>query len=148
MSGDGADRHSSPGGAGSETTTRARGPIVVLNRDLMFGVRIGNQLRALGYDVTFARDTAEFAARLRTTDPAPSLGIIDMNAGVDWGQVSAVVENPAIECPLLAFGPHLDVEGRRAAKAAGVDRLVSNGEFHRDMVRLVGRYARSGEGST
>ena len=148
MSGDGADRHTPTAGAESGTATRARGPIVVLNRDLMFGVRIGNQLRALGYDVTFARDTADFAARLRTTDPPPVLGIIDMNTGVDWSIVSAVVADPAIACPLLAFGPHLDVEGRRAAKAAGVDRLVSNGEFHRDMIRLVGRYARSGEGRT
>ena len=113
----------------------------------MFGVRIGNQLRALGYSVSFARDTVGFADLLRNAEPPPVLGIIDMNTKVDWDLVRAIAADPARVSPLLAFGPHLDIDGRRAAKAAGVDRLVSNGEFHRDMVSLVGRYARSECGS-
>ena len=44
--------------------------------------------------------------------------------------------------PTLAFGPHVDVEGRRAAKAAGVTRIVSNGQFHSDMAGLIERYRR------
>ena len=126
-------------GAGALTTL---GMIAVLNRDLMFGVRIGNTLRSLGYDVRFARDTETFAGLLRTTRPAPVLGVVDMNAPVDWTLVRALVDDPETVTPLLAFGPHTDAEGRRAAKAAGVHRLVSNGEFHRDMVGLVRRYAR------
>ena len=126
-------------GAGALT---ALGTIAVLNRDLMFGVRIGNTLRSLGYEVRFARDTETFAGLLQTTRPAPTLGVIDMNAPVDWALVRALVDDPETATPLLAFGPHTDAEGRRAAKAAGVQRLVSNGEFHRGMVALVRRYAR------
>ncbi|MDF3015147.1 MAG: hypothetical protein K0R44_372, partial [Thermomicrobiales bacterium] len=44
--------------------------------------------------------------------------------------------------PTLAFGPHVDIEGRRAAKAAGVTRIVSNGQFHTDTVGLIERYRR------
>lgn len=131
-----------PPAAGSEPTPAPLGTVAVLNRDLLFGVRIGNQLRALGYAVAFARDTEGFAALVRGTEPPPVLGILDMNAGVAWDLVRGLVDDPAVVTPLLAFGPHLDVAGRRAAKAAGVDRLVSNGEFHRDMVGLVRRYAR------
>lgn len=127
----------SPGAGRPGPTT-----IVVLNRDLMFGVRIADVARGLGHAVLFARDAAGFADLLRTTEPAPVLGIVDMNAGVEWGIVRALVDDPAVATPLLAFGPHLDVANRRAAKAAGVDRLVTNGEFHRDMVDLVRRYAR------
>jgi hypothetical protein len=55
-----------------------------------------------------------------------------------------------VATPLLGFGPHVDVDGRRAAKAAGLTRIVSNGEFHRDLVALVARYAHppAGEGWT
>lgn len=115
--------------------------VVVLNRDLFFGVQIGNVLRGLGYRVTFMSETAAFAAHLRSARPAPVLGIIDMSAGVNWGELGAMIADPTVATPVLAFGSHLDVEGRRAAKRAGVTRLVSNGEFHRDMVKLVRRYA-------
>jgi len=119
------------------------GAIAVLNRDLMFGVRIGNQLRSLGYTVSFAPDTVRFVNSVRNAEPAPILGIVDMNAGVDWPTVAELMGDPDITTPLLVFGPHLDVENRRAAKAAGVTRLVSNGDFHRDMIALVRRYARA-----
>lgn len=119
-----------------------QGVVVVLNRDLLFGVRIGNTLRSLGYVVRFGRSTDAFVDLLRSSEPAAVLGIIDMNSGVDWDRVRSWVADPTAETPLLAFGPHVDAAGRRAAKAAGVDRLVSNGEFHRGMVALVRRYAR------
>jgi hypothetical protein len=44
--------------------------------------------------------------------------------------------------PTLAFGPHVDIENRRAAKAAGVGRIVSNGQFHSDTAGLIERYRR------
>jgi hypothetical protein len=122
-----------------------RGEILVLNRDLFFGVKIGNTLRGIGYRVTFVPATAPFIAHLRQEGPVPVLGIVDMAAGVDW-QAIATVTGDNRSTPLLVFGSHLDVEGRRAAKAAGVRRVVSNGDFHREMVALVQRYAR-GEGA-
>ena len=129
-----------------ESRVGAQGTIVVLNRDLMFGVRIGNGLRSLGYRVEFVRDSESFGVALRETGPAPVLGILDMNGEVDWSTIEAVVEDAAVRTPILAFGPHVDVDGRRAAKEAGVRRIVSNGEFHRDMVGLVRRYAMTAEG--
>jgi hypothetical protein len=120
------------------------GEIVVLNRDLFFGVKIGNILRGLGYAVTFVAATGAFVERLRGEGVAPVLGVIDMGAGVDWEAVATVTGEGA-RTPVLVFGSHLDVEGLRAAKAAGVRRVVSNGDFHRDMVALVQRYARSGD---
>jgi hypothetical protein len=42
--------------------------------------------------------------------------------------------------PTLGFGSHVDIETRRAAKSAGVTRIVSNSEFHRDMPALISRY--------
>lgn len=119
------------------------GTIVVLNRDLLFGARIASTARALGYRVSFAPTTDAFVDLVRTVAPPPVLGVIDMNAALDWATIATLAADPAIPVPLLAFGPHTDVAGRRTAKAAGVDRLVSNGDFHRDMPRLIQRYART-----
>lgn len=116
------------------------GEIVVLNRDLFFGVKIGNTLRGLGYDVAFVKETAAFVERVAVSANPPVLGLIDMNAGVDWEAIKRLSDGDS-SVPVLVFGSHLDVEGRRAAKAAGVRRVLSNGDFHRDMVALVQRYA-------
>ncbi|MGH2533083.1 MAG: hypothetical protein ACRDJW_12360 [Thermomicrobiales bacterium] len=111
--------------------------VVVLNRDLFFGVRIGNLLRETGYAVTFTPDAAAFVERL-LRNPAAALGLIDMAAGVDWRAIAGVSGGPV---PLLAFGPHKDVASFRAAKEAGVTRVVSNDDFQRDPLGLIRRYA-------
>ena len=117
-------------------------PIVVLNRDLMFGVQIANVVRALGFTPRFARTTEEFVAEMGDGEPRPALGILDMNGPIEWTLIASLVGREASP-PVLGFGPHVDVEGRRKAKAAGIDRIVSNGEFHRGMSDLIGRYSRS-----
>lgn len=119
------------------------GLVVIQNRDLLFGMRIRNALRSLGYAPRFTPDTDAFVRAVRESDPAPALAVIDMNGPVDWGLIEALVADPAVVTPLLAFGPHVDVASRRAAKAAGVTRIVSNGDFHRDTVGLIRRYVRA-----
>lgn len=120
----------------------SRGTIALLNRDLFFGVRIANTLRSQGYEVAVVPSADRLGAMVRETDPTPLLAIIDMAAVTDWTPVQTLASEPGRATPLLAFGPHKDVAAFRAAKAAGVDRVVSNGDFHRDMLGLVARYAR------
>lgn len=128
----------------STTPSEQRSPetrlIVVLNRDVFFGVKIGNTLRALGFQVEFVKTAESLAERILDAAGSVALGVIDINAAPDWAVIREVRSNDSI--PLLAFGSHLDVDGMRAAKAAGATRVVSNGDFHRDMVSLVERYAR------
>ena len=133
-------RSAADGQAGGEASEGSL--VVVLNRDLIFGSRIRNALRSLGLGAAFAADTAKFAHLVRSSGPALVLGVIDMNGGVDWQAVRELKDDPTVDVPLIAFGPHVDVAGRRAAKAAGIDRLLSNGEFHRDTLGLLRRYAR------
>jgi len=112
--------------------------IVALNRDLFFGVRLRQLGATLGYAVELASDAARFLDMIHADGVA--LGIIDINAGPDW---SLIASDPraAARPPILAFGPHLDVDGLRAAKEAGITRVVSNGQFHRDPAALIARYA-------
>ncbi len=118
--------------------------IVALNTDLFFGVRLKQLGANLGYAVELVRDAAQFVDEMQGT--GVTLGIIDINARPDW---SLIAGDPRVETrpPILAFGPHLDVDGLRAAKEAGVTRVVSNGQFHRDPAGLIKRYAAGSDAS-
>ena len=119
-----------------------RGEIVILSRDLLFGVSIRNSVRQLGFTPLLVTSTATLSEALLQPERAPALVIVDLaavGAGGDWGAIRAVVHRP---CAVLVFGPHMDVAGLRAAKDAGVTRVVSNGQFHREMGALIERYAR------
>jgi hypothetical protein len=114
---------------------------IVLNRDLMFGSRIRSALASVGLQARFVGNTGEFVDALLENRASAAIGIIDMNGPVSWDVVSEALGRGDVElAPTLAFGPHVDVESRRAAKAAGITRIVSTGQFHRDMVGLIERY--------
>jgi DNA-binding response OmpR family regulator len=113
--------------------------VVALVDDLMFASRIAGTLGAQGYDVVIAGtvDAVQHAARVRMAD-----GILVSFASplLDWrGAIQAFRTDTTLrDVPLLAFGPHVDMEARAAAKAAGADRVVTNGAFFARMVAIVG----------
>jgi FixJ family two-component response regulator len=126
----------------TEPTVVNRCRVVVLNRDLFFGVRIGNLLKAEGYEPEFVKSSAELAKSLGESAPDPALIIVDIGADPDWRELNASLARVRDRPPILAFGPHKDVEALRAAKSAGVTRVVSNSEFHRSALELIRRYAK------
>jgi hypothetical protein len=115
---------------------------IVLNRDLLFGSRIRSALKALGLNAQFAATTDRFVEALSEHGDAAAIAIIDMNGSVAWDVLGEALADPLSLPPILAFGPHTDVDNRRAAKSAGVSRIVSNGQFQREMVGLIDRYRR------
>jgi methylmalonyl-CoA mutase cobalamin-binding subunit len=127
----------------SELVTQAPTLAVVLNRDLLFGSRIRSALKSLGLDVRFVTTADQFVDALREQPGTVAIGIVDMNQAVSWDVIREELSRSNGErVPTLAFGPHVDIENRRSAKAAGVTRIVSNGQFHADMPRLIERYRR------
>jgi hypothetical protein len=116
---------------------------VVLNRDLLFGSRIRSALKCLGLQTRFVTTAEQFVDALREQPDSVAIGIVDMNGAVSWDVIREGLSAPNGDgVPTLAFGPHVDVESRRAAKASGVTRIVSNGQFHSDMASLIERYRR------
>ena len=127
--------------------TESTGPVptlaIVLNRDLLFGSRIRSALASLGLESRFVTTAEQFVAALSDEPGSAAIGIIDMNGAVSWDVISeARSRADGGHTPTLAFGPHVDIENRRAAKAAGVGRIVSNGQFHSDTAGLIERYRR------
>ena len=116
--------------------------VVVLNRDLMFGSRIRSAMATLGLQAVVKGDTGAFLDTVRALGDRAVIAIIDMNGNVDWEAISTALRDDDTLPPMLGFGSHTDVDTRRAAKAAGVDRIVSNGQFHADMAGYVQRYRR------
>ena len=116
---------------------------IVLNRDLLFGSRIRSALARLGLESRFVATAEQFVGALSQEPNKVAIGIIDMNGAISWDAIREVgLRVDYGLAPTLAFGPHVDIEGRRAAKAAGVTRIVSNGQFHTDTVGLIERYRR------
>lgn len=117
----------------------SRGAIVVLITDLFFSVTIRSTLRRIGFDVDLVRGADQAVDRVDVDDVR--LVVVDataVSAAEDWRQLGQLV---AEGTPVLVFGPHKDVERLRAAKDAGVTRVVANSQFHREMATLVERYA-------
>jgi methylmalonyl-CoA mutase cobalamin-binding subunit len=126
-----------------ESTSPGPSLAIVLNRDLLFGSRIRSALAGLGLKGRFVSTAEDFVGALSEQPGSVAIGIVDMNSPIAWEVIrEALSAADAGAVPTLAFGPHVDVEGRRAAKAAGVTRIVSNGQFHSDMAGLIDRYRR------
>lgn len=122
----------------------ATGPLIlIVNRDLFFGVRLRQALRADGWSPRIVPSTAA-AVEILSGEQIPALIVADMAASPDWAALVAAARVTDPPTPVLAFGAHRDVGAFRAAKTAGVTRVISNGDFHRDMVGTVRRYARAG----
>jgi hypothetical protein len=121
--------------------------LIALNRDVFFGVRLRNLAKELGFDLHLAANPEAVGRALRDRHLTTALVIIDMNVldqEVDWDALAGILgEYPAV--PSLGFGSHTDVETRRAAKKAGLSRIVANSEFHKDAAALIQRYARIDE---
>jgi hypothetical protein len=113
-----------------------KGQVLVFSRDLFFGMRIRTVLRQLGYTVILCKTVADFQQNAGDA----VLGLIDFNQPVEWAEFAPTL---ASGFPIVGFGSHTDVEGFRAAKAAGVARVVSNGEFNRSLPALAEKYART-----
>ena len=111
-------------------------PILALEKDLFFSVKMRDTLRHHDIEVTTVRTLAAFEQRLATGDV--KLVIVNTaTVGVDWE--AAIRAAKAHKLPVLAFGSHMDLEARAKALQAGAQRVVANSKFTSDMPGLVRR---------
>ena len=115
------------------------GPVLLLIPDVFFAVTVRNTARRIGYAPHILKSTDDFV--VAAGEHRAVLGVVDLAAvrsEAEWADIGDLVTDGL---PVLVFGSHKDVDGMRAAKSAGVTRVVSNGQFHRDMADLIQRYA-------
>jgi DNA-binding response OmpR family regulator len=111
-------------------------PILAVEKDLFFSVKIRDTLRHHDMEVTTVRTLAAFEQRLATGNV--ELVIVNTaTVGIDWE--AAIRAAKAHNLPVLAFGSHMDLEARAKALQAGAQRVVANSKFTSDMPGLVRR---------
>ncbi|PWK13794.1 hypothetical protein [Tumebacillus permanentifrigoris] len=104
--------------------------------NLMFSTRIAELASTMGGLVTLVSSNEEVVEKL---DIHPSLVILDLTA-VQPGWQEMVAKAKEAGVPVLAYGPHVDVEAHEAAQAAGCDEVVANSKFKIDLPNLLKKY--------
>ncbi len=111
-------------------------PVILLDTDLFFVVKVRTTLQHAGYDVRTARSLADFTRRLAAD--APVLALVNTAiAGVDWR--AAIVAAREARLPVIAFGSHVDLETQQAARDAGATRVIANSKLAADLPGIVAR---------
>jgi hypothetical protein len=106
--------------------------VVSIAEDLMVASRVDAALTGAGHHVVLARSLQEAS--------------LD---GVELLVVDLDVENPeavvGLGVPVLGYYPHVDVETKKAADAAGVDLVVPRSKMSRELPELVAGLLQGGD---
>lgn len=105
--------------------------------DLFFAAKIEAVARATGAEIAFA---APAAALARCADAPPDLLLLDLHAGPGVPELIRALkaDERTRSVPLLGFHSHVDLETRRTALAAGLDRALPRSAFVTRMPELLG----------
>jgi hypothetical protein len=90
--------------------------VALLCPDLLFGSRVEGALRAAGHEVTAS---------------GPDVFVVDLTEDGNADRL------PADGIPAIGFYPHVDVETRKRALAAGYDAVVPRSKMARETVAVV-----------
>ncbi len=122
--------------------------VLLLSDDLIDTSRIAGAGRAAGVAVRSARHLGGLAALAR--QEAPALVLVDLaNPGLSVADLLGVLRQV---CPVpprvVAFGPHVDAAGLRAAREAGCDAVLPRSAFFEQLPANLAAWAgAAGEGN-
>lgn len=114
--------------------------IVLIVDDLMFLPKLENSIRAHGYDPVVATNDTTLT---RALFKAPVLIIVDLfpQTAFDWEMlVRLVKKGKGKHTPVLGFGPHVDLDLRERALAAGCDAVVGRGAIVSQLPQLIEKH--------
>ena len=90
------------------------------------GVRIEEAAKRIG--ATVASVSSEEAALARLADSGADLIVVDLGVnGLDLAGIAASGRTRG--ATVIAFGPHVDADRRRAAQRAGIERVFARSRF-------------------
>lgn len=104
--------------------------IVAVVTDLFFQSRIIAAAKAQNVEVKLLVQGVDAAA----VEPE-SLALVDLDARLDVLATISLLKNQ-LSCTVVAFGPHLDGERLKAARAAGADRVLAKSKFVAELPNL------------
>lgn len=107
--------------------------VYALTADLFFGERLEQALKQLNHQgrvVTLSDGPAPVSL-----PEGVQLVIVDLEAGE--ATIEAVRQAKTAGAKVLAFGPHVDLDLRRAAREAGADQVVTKSKLTASFAELV-----------
>jgi DNA-binding NtrC family response regulator len=131
----------------SGAAPQGRRRVLLLDTDLFFAVKVGETLKHAGYTTRSTRRLSDFTEALAAERPEVAL-VNTAARGVDWR--AAVAAARAAGVPLVAYGPHVDVETQEQARQAGATAVIANSKLASDLPGVVARTLRrhaSGRGA-
>ncbi len=114
--------------------------ILTLVPDLLFGTRIQDVARHLGYQVENLDLNADFAAVL--ADKKPSLVLLTFDrTGDAWTRLASAAKQAGIRT--VAFGSHMNVGAFKQAKELGCEDVVANSRLSSELPKLLQKWTRA-----
>lgn len=118
----------------------AKRPVAALVEDLFFSSRITQALHHLGHPAAVVPRAHLLEESVRAQYPA--LVLIDLGVRrTDWAATVQRLRAQFADLPIVAFGPHRDLDTRNTALAVGCTEVVANSKLVADLPRIVERYA-------
>jgi len=105
----------------------AQRAVVVAGDDLLFSSEIASALTRLGYRPVIAQTPMEFHGALLKSPAAAILNLVSWRFDAVAAVQRAKARPATRGIPLLGFCGHADTARQDAARAAGCDRVVTNG---------------------
>jgi DNA-binding response OmpR family regulator len=117
-----------------------KGRVLILTQDLIFGVRLADAARSLG----FAPVDVDLRVLQDRIDDRTALIVLDAGYQGDWQSTIRGLKRDArtARIPVLAYGSHVNVMTSRAAVEAGCDRFVTRGKLMAELAQLLQTTAR------
>ena len=106
--------------------------VLAVVTDLFFAGRIRSAALAAGTPLRFVAADGSFAPSARR------MALVDLDASLDVLAAIRALKAGGTET-VVAFGPHLDTEARKAARAAGADRVLAKSKFVLDLPHILAR---------
>jgi len=113
--------------------------VVLISSDMMVSSRVRSTSQAAGAALQIVVSPADLAVKL---GEETRLVIVDLSQPqLNLPDVIAAVRESSPAARIVAFGPHVADKLLALARKAGCDEVMTNGEFHREQLALIGRLA-------
>ena len=115
-------------------------PVLLLDSDLFFSVKVTDTLKHAGYATRTVRRADDFARAL-ADDAPPAVALVNTAArGIDWRAGSAAAVARGV--PVVAFGAHVDLDTQAEARRLGATSVIANSKLASDLPGVVARTLR------
>ena len=110
--------------------------LVLLGQNLIFMPRIMSAAQAAGLVARYTNSLRDFWTVFEKE--APEVVLVDLEGDPEiWAEVLGELQASDHDVRVVAFGQHSDVDGLERARKLGCTRVLTKGEFSRDMSQVI-----------